>query len=78
MHPHSVKIDTSSKGKYGRVIFERGGWGWFQELLQALDFVAKKHNSSIANVATKWVQDTFPPPAFQSTPKLLIVPLCPP
>ncbi len=50
-----VKLDTSSKGKYGRVIAERGGWTWFQELLRALDGVAKKHQSSISNVAARWM-----------------------
>ncbi|GAX74330.1 hypothetical protein CEUSTIGMA_g1779.t1 [Chlamydomonas eustigma] len=54
---NQVKIDTSSKGKYGRVIVERGGWSWFQGLLKVLDQVAKKHQSSISNVASKWVLD---------------------
>lgn len=54
---NSVKIDTSSKGKYARVIFERGGWKWFQSLLTALDTVAKKHGSNIPNVASRWVLD---------------------
>lgn len=30
-----------------------GGWAWFQELLTTLRGIADKHNSSIANVATR-------------------------
>jgi len=52
-----VRVDTSSKSKYGAVILRRGGWDWFQLLLGALDGIAKKHGSTIANVSAKWVLD---------------------
>jgi len=52
-----VRIDTSSKSKYARVIFEVGGWDWFQSLLQVLDSVARKHGTTISNVASRWVLD---------------------
>eukprot|EP00798_Chlamydomonas_sp_ICE-L_P026774 gene26774-4357_t len=32
----TVKLDTSSKGKYASVVQQRGGWTWFQELLTAM------------------------------------------
>jgi len=34
-----------------------GGWDWFQTLLRALDSIARKHDSSISNVAARWVLD---------------------
>lgn len=34
-----------------------GGWKLFQELLSSLDLIAKKHDSSIANVATRFILD---------------------
>ncbi|PNW72043.1 hypothetical protein CHLRE_16g684750v5 [Chlamydomonas reinhardtii] len=52
-----VTSDTYSKGKYARVIMEAGGWSWFQDLLQALDGVARKHDVTISNVAARWVLD---------------------
>lgn len=51
----SVKVDTYSKSKYGRVLAEVGGWDWLQRLLVQLRIVADKHQTSIANVATRWV-----------------------
>ena len=54
---HRVVVDTSSKSKYGSVIMQRGGWEWFQSLLSALDSIAKKHNTTISNVASRWVLD---------------------
>ncbi|KXZ55536.1 hypothetical protein GPECTOR_2g1085 [Gonium pectorale] len=50
-----VSADTYSKGKYSRVILAAGGWDWFQQLLQALDSVGRKHDTSISNVAARWV-----------------------
>jgi len=40
-----------------RFIEEWGGWKLFQELLQTLDTISKKHNFSIANVATRYILD---------------------
>jgi len=34
-----------------------GGWQLFQELLQVLDGIAKKHSCSIANIATRFILD---------------------
>jgi aryl-alcohol dehydrogenase-like predicted oxidoreductase len=34
-----------------------GGWNLFQELLVILDDIAKKHNTMVANVATKFILD---------------------
>ena len=55
MKASDVVVDTSSKGKYSRVIIERGGWSWFQELLRILDAIAKERGSDISNVAAAWV-----------------------
>jgi len=40
-----------------RFIEAWGGWKLFQELLQILDIVSKKHNCSIANIATRYILD---------------------
>ena len=34
-----------------------GGWELFQELLIILDSISKKHNCSIANIATRFILD---------------------
>ena len=34
-----------------------GGWKLFQELLEVLNNIAKKHDCSIANIATKFILD---------------------
>lgn len=34
-----------------------GGWNLFQELLVSLETVAKRHDCSVANVATRYVLD---------------------
>ncbi len=47
-----------SKMKYRRFIDSAGGWEPFQGLLSALDTTAKRHDVSIANVATRWVIET--------------------
>lgn len=51
----TVKIDTYSKSKYLSVIEKTGGWSFLQSLLAVLDSIAKRHRTSVANVATKWV-----------------------
>jgi aryl-alcohol dehydrogenase-like predicted oxidoreductase/enamine deaminase RidA (YjgF/YER057c/UK114 family) len=48
-------IDDWSKMKYKRFIEAIGGWRVLQNILVALDRIAKKHRVSIANVATRWV-----------------------
>lgn len=41
--------------KYKLMIDEIGGWDLFQSLLQTLDRIAKKHDVTIASVASNWV-----------------------
>mmetsp|Transcript_16332 Transcript_16332/g.27999 ORF Transcript_16332/g.27999 Transcript_16332/m.27999 type:complete len:403 (+) Transcript_16332:38-1246(+) len=53
----SVTLDTYSKQKYSRVLSEAGGWEWFQRLLRTLQGIAEKHNTSLSNVAARWVLD---------------------
>lgn len=43
--------------KYRLIIDELGGWSAFQALLRTVDRVARKHRSSVANVATRWALD---------------------
>eukprot|EP01023_Acetabularia_acetabulum_P047361 TRINITY_DN4989_c0_g1_i3.p1 TRINITY_DN4989_c0_g1~~TRINITY_DN4989_c0_g1_i3.p1 ORF type:complete len:407 (-),score=69.16 TRINITY_DN4989_c0_g1_i3:217-1437(-) len=52
-----VKLDTYSKSKYASVIAQIGGWSWFQKLLNVLNVIATKYDSTIANVACRWVLD---------------------
>jgi aryl-alcohol dehydrogenase-like predicted oxidoreductase len=53
--PDPTQLTTWSQMKYRRFIQEAGGWEVFQELLQTLDEVAKKHEVSIANVASRFI-----------------------
>ncbi len=55
--PGRSQMYTFSLQKYKNMIDAWGGWGLFQDLLAALDGVAKKHHVGIANVATKYVLD---------------------
>lgn len=48
---------TASLGKYKTMVDTWGGWSLFQELLRALDAVAKRRGCSLANVATRYVLD---------------------
>ncbi|MEM6634733.1 MAG: aldo/keto reductase [Pseudomonadota bacterium] len=50
-----VDIRDWSKMKYKRFIDAAGGWDAFQAILRAAGDIARKHNASIANVATRWV-----------------------
>lgn len=43
--------------KYKLVIDDAGGWDWFQALLRALSRVARRHDSDIASVASRWTLD---------------------
>ena len=52
--PSAIELDTLSLRKYKRMIDTWGGWNLFQNLLLTLNDVAKKHNVSIANVATNY------------------------
>ncbi len=55
--PHRGDLITASLQKYKNMIDVWGGWELFQELLLVLDGIAKKYNSSIANIATKFILD---------------------
>lgn len=53
--PHRGSLSTASLQKYYNMINAWGGWKLFQELLQVLSQISKKHNCSIANIATSFV-----------------------
>jgi len=55
--PTRADLTTSSLQKYYQMITAWGGWALFQELLHVLSQIAKKHDSSIANVSTKFILD---------------------
>lgn len=55
--PTRSQLDTLSLQKYKNMIDIWGGWELFQELLTVMDAIAKKHQTYIANVATKFVLD---------------------
>ncbi len=55
--PHRGDLITASLQKYKNIIDVWGGWVLFQELLLVLDGIAKKHDSSIANIATRFILD---------------------
>ena len=50
-------LSTASLQKYKNMIDVWGGWELFQELLVVLNNIAKKHDCSIANIATKFILD---------------------
>ncbi|XP_030640614.1 uncharacterized oxidoreductase At1g06690, chloroplastic-like [Chanos chanos] len=52
-----AELYTASLGKYKNMIDAWGGWSLFQELLAALDTVAKRNSCSIASVATRYILD---------------------
>jgi len=54
---NEITFDTTSKRKYFKFIETWGGWNLFLELLQVLSSISKKHNTSIANIATKYILD---------------------
>jgi aryl-alcohol dehydrogenase-like predicted oxidoreductase len=53
--PHLGNLTTASFQKYYNMINAWGGWELFQELLQILLQISKKHDCSIANVATSFI-----------------------
>jgi len=55
--PGRPALNTASLKKYKQMIDAWGGWGLFQQLLQALKGIADKHGVSIANVATRYILD---------------------
>ena len=55
--PELEDLTTWSEAKYWRFIEAAGGWGAFQNLLECVEGVAKKHKVSIANVACRYMLD---------------------
>ena len=55
--PTRAELNTASLQKYYNMIQAWGGWELFQELLVALQNISKKHDCSIANVATRYILD---------------------
>jgi aryl-alcohol dehydrogenase-like predicted oxidoreductase len=47
--------ENRSLTKYLLMVRELGGWGALQDLLRALDTVARRHASDVASVASAWV-----------------------
>ncbi|XP_014896802.1 uncharacterized oxidoreductase At1g06690, chloroplastic-like [Poecilia latipinna] len=52
-----AELNTASLSKYKNMIDSWGGWTLFQDLLVALETVAKRHGCSVASVATRYVLD---------------------
>jgi len=50
-----LPFENRSLIKYHLMIQEFGGWELFQHLLQVLDTIARKHQVSLANVATRYI-----------------------
>ena len=55
--PAPESVSDWSRSKYRRFIDAAGGWDAFQSVLGAAGAIARKHDVSIANVATRWVLD---------------------
>ena len=55
--PLGGDLSTASLKKYYNMINAWGGWELFQELLHVLLQISKKHDCSIANVATSFILD---------------------
>jgi aryl-alcohol dehydrogenase-like predicted oxidoreductase len=55
--PGRAELATVSLQKYKHMIDAWGGWAPFQELLDALQPVAQRHDCSIANIATRVILD---------------------
>jgi len=51
------ELQTASLAKYKQMIDAWGGWELFQELLSNMSDIANVHNSTIANVACRYILD---------------------
>ena len=51
------QLSTASLAKYKQMVDAWGGWILFQELLNELSSIARVHNSTIANVACRYILD---------------------
>lgn len=52
-----AELNTASLSKYKNMIDSWGRWTLFQDLLVALETIAKRHECSVASVATRYVLD---------------------
>jgi aryl-alcohol dehydrogenase-like predicted oxidoreductase len=48
-------LENRSLTKYKLIIDDLGGWNYFQSLLQSMQTIALKHNTSIANISSRYV-----------------------
>jgi len=55
--PGAGELTTASLRKYQQMINAWGDWGQFQQLLQTLQAIARKHQVSLANVAVRAILD---------------------
>ncbi|MFM8659285.1 MAG: aldo/keto reductase, partial [Candidatus Nitrosotenuis sp.] len=55
--PTRIDLNTYSLQKYSNMVDAWGGWKLFQKLLKALNQIAKDHQTTIANVATRFILD---------------------
>ncbi len=55
IHTHRINYDTYSKHRYKRIIDEVGGWPFHQRTVNVLADIADKHQTSVANIAARWV-----------------------
>jgi aryl-alcohol dehydrogenase-like predicted oxidoreductase len=55
--PGRAELATASLRKYKQMIDAWGGWALFQDLLAALQQIARRRGASIANIATRYVLD---------------------
>lgn len=55
--PQAASAGNRSLTKYRLIIDEAGGWDRLQMLLRALQYIARRHNTTIAAVAARWVLD---------------------
>lgn len=53
--PGRVELNTASLRKYKQMIDTWGGWALFQELLWAVQEIARKHQVGFANVALRYI-----------------------
>lgn len=53
--PEKHELSTASLKKYFNMIQEWGGWNLFQDLLEILHQVSKKHKCSIPNIAASFI-----------------------
>jgi aryl-alcohol dehydrogenase-like predicted oxidoreductase len=54
-HPSDVRLNTYSYQKYASIVRMRGGWDWYQSLLQLLDRIAQQYGVGIAEVSTRYI-----------------------